>query len=239
MDQNKIERLDAYLREDLDVTERRRFEKELDEDKELFEMFVENKVAMDLVDRQIQLEMEEQFADWEKEKHEGGKHRFISPGLYRIAASLIFFVGLLYVLFQYTYQPTYHEVAIEQYKLPADPGSTMGEGDQLWSEGLEAFRSSDFEEAISIWIQIDPPRSESQYYLAHAYYNNNQPQEAAKIFRNISESSSIYSFDADWYLLLNYLSMEDEEKVKTQLQRISNAPDHPYKEDAQRIASQL
>ncbi len=102
------------------------------------------------------------------------------------------------------------------YKYPENITSNLKSGAPLTTttvldNGIAAFGRKSFIEAIQIFKNIDKTKDPQAYeiaqeWLAHAYYEASQYQEAAKIFSNIIATSTMNAKDrAEWYLTLSLL----------------------------------
>jgi hypothetical protein len=228
MDQEFINRIEAYFSKKMSGQEIRKFKRDLSKNAELEQIFLEYQLAMDTIDQQVEDELRDQFNSWSDTKPDVRPIRRIIPNLWKIAASLALIACLYYLLISSDQFLNGEELAISYYELPVSPGGNMGKGDAHWSLGLQAFEKNEFGDAIAEWAQIEKPSAEQAYYLAHAYFNTNNYVQTAPLLKMLSDGTSVYSFPADWYLALTYLAMNNKPDFTDQINKITKNPYHPY-----------
>ncbi|GEM_PF-2503210 len=233
MEQDNVNKVESYFRDELTPGEKEQFLKEMDENPELERLYSEYMLSMEAIDQQVETELRDQFNEWEGNvENEKSKVRFM-PIIWKVAATLILLAVAYIVFYQVNIETTSGDkLALSEYQLPESPGSTMGDGNAQWSEGIRFFESNDFNGAVDSWSAIENPNPEMQYYLAHAYFNIGDYNEAANLFQALSEGNSVYGYSSDWYLLLTYMANNQQNDFNKQLARISDDPTHPYLEDA-------
>ncbi len=241
MDTNNINRVEAYFRDELSENEIKQFRVDLAEDDDLKQLFQDYHLAMETVDAQVENELRDQFNEWKTETDDHKtKQRSIFPRVWKIAASLALITTIAYFIFRAQDKPfTGYELAMEYYELPASPGSDMGKGEQDWANGLQAYEAQDFSRAISLWASINNRTSEQNYYLAHAYFKTGDYSNAVILFQQISNDISAYSFSAEWFLALSYLANDQKDKLESQLIKIIQTSEHPFKIDAEKLSAKV
>jgi len=231
MEDQYVNRVETYIRGDMTEREAKQFEEELETNSVLADVYREYTLATEAVDQQVEMDLKDQFEAWEREEDKRPKGVVI-PLFMKIAASLIILVGVSYLIFHKSKTLTGEQLALKEYKLPESQGSTMGEGNELWSVGLWAYENKDYAEAIKNWSELENPNPEMLYYLAHAYFNTGQYDNALSLFKELSNGTSTYNYSSDWYLLLTYLAADHKEEFDQLVAKISDDPNHPYQKDA-------
>jgi tetratricopeptide (TPR) repeat protein len=229
MEEQYISKIEAYFKRTLSDDERKKFEKELQKDPVLKETFDQYKLAMDVMDQQIENDLRVKFSDWKKEK----KHISRNITIYSaMAASIVILVGF-YLIFKWrTGSATYEQLASRYYSLPEPPAYSMGDEEIHTEKGMNAYRKNSFQDAINEWLKVKDPDPEVMYYLGHAYYNEKEYQKAAQIFKKLAKGTSVYNYPSDWYLLLSLLSSGNTEQFQHQTEYILSDKKHPYYKDA-------
>ena len=234
MDQEYINRVESYIKGELNADEKRQFDLEIVENSELATIYREYVLAMDAVDHQVESELREKFNSWEKPDAEKSKSVKMISMIWKVAASFILIAGLYFVFIQTEKDfNTRAELALSAYVPPESPGRTMGgKSSDLWADGLDAYEASDFNTAVDMWSAIENPGSEVQFYLAHAYFSIGNYNKSIELFKSLSESGSSYNQLSDWYLLLSYLAADSSSGFNDQLRKITANQKHPYLEKA-------
>ena len=235
MDQEYINKVEAYIGGKLTAEEKRTFDNELVENSDLAQVYREFVLAMDVVDQREETELKEKFRSWDRSEVDNSRSIKFFPVLWKVAASFILFAGIYSVYLQ-TVQSfdSYAELALSKYEIPESPGRTMGDTNELWSTGLDAYEKEDFGSAIENWTTIEKPTPEMQYFLAHAYFNYEEYENAAALFENLAINSN-YKNNSDWYLLLTYLTMDNLDLFNVQFEKIKKVPNHPFIKDALKL----
>ena len=240
MDQEFVNRVEDFIGGRLSEREANDFQRELVENSELAEVYRQYKLAMETVDTQEGKLLKKKFASWQK-PHETKTREIISfPLIWKVAASFILVLGFYYVYIQSSQEfDTYAELAESRYVLPESYGRSMGSNEVLWQQGLDAYETNDFEEAVINWSSIEQPSEEVQYFLAHAYFNTGAYERAASLFSQLSQNNDTYSFSSDWYLLLTYLMMEKLDLFDDQCEKILHISNHTYINEAHELRKEV
>lgn len=229
MDEKKINRIEAYLNNAMDVAERKQFEQDVLNDQELEQLLDEHRLVLDVIDQQEENNLRAKFTDWNKEKNQN-KTRRIAVFM-ALVASITLLLGIYFFNYKLKSE-SYYQLASDFYRLPDTPAHSMGAGQMHWEKGLISFSEESYHKAINEWNKIENPNAEINYYLAHAYFNVNDFGRAVTIFKDLSEGTSVYGYPAVWYLLLTLLASEDTIRFNNQIELILANKDHPYYMDA-------
>jgi len=234
-----IKQLEAYLANKLSPEEAKTFERELQNDPELAQMHREYQLAMDTVDQALADEIRSEL------NQPAAKSTFFNRNRYAIrgAVAAIIVLAILYVVVlapggKNSYSSP-QALAQSTYSLPENPQQTMGDSEENWAAGSRHFEKGEYQQAIQDWEQIQDPNAEQMYYQAHAYYKAGDYDQAISLFLLLTKGSSAYSFQADWYLALSYLTSGKTSHGKQKLEEIIQNPDHPYGNSASEMLEAL
>ncbi|CCH54189.1 hypothetical protein BN8_03335 [Fibrisoma limi BUZ 3] len=75
-----------------------------------------------------------------------------------------------------------------------------------------------------------------QFYTGLSYLRNGQPEQALRVLNKVKAP---LREAADWYSALSYLQLNQPAPGKRLLNQISASPNHPYRNDAQKLLNQL
>jgi hypothetical protein len=236
MDQEYVNRVEAYFRDELTEAEILQFNQDLKNDPELEQMYQEYQLAMDAVDIQVEDELRAQFEAWENEGEVGGKERRIFPQLLKVAASLTLLVSTLYYFLIYNQVPlSGQELAQDFYQLPESPGASKGAEEAIWAEGLSFYEAGEYQESINLWEKLEQPNNEQKYFLAHAYFNLERYHESITLLTPIAGGTDSYSYLADWSLVLAYLAANEQDAFQVEIQKITDDKSHPFHDKALKL----
>ncbi|NBP69962.1 MAG: hypothetical protein EBR30_19370 [Cytophagia bacterium] len=104
-----------------------------------------------------------------------------------------------------------------------------------------AFRAYDqkqFEEAEQLFNRIDNKDVNILFYLGNCYIATKQPDKALPLFKNVLNDYNVFDEQAEWYIAVSYLKLEDREKAKETLNKIA-ASESSYKAKALLILEKL
>lgn len=236
MEEERIIQVEAFYNGRLSKDDQQQFMRDLEEDPALKRVFEEYELCLSVIDRQVEKELRSKFDTWRAPQKES-KTRTLFV-MMSIAASLLLLISF-YFIFVSSKPNTADQLAYDVYTLPKSPGSTMGEGDQHWLQGKEAYNNKDFHRAISEWSAIKNPTPEETYYLAHSYFNIRDYAKAEALFRQVALGTSVYNYPADWYLTLSYLALNKKDEFKKQLDKIIVDKDHPYNSEARELIRKM
>lgn len=236
MEKQYVEKANAYFKHQLSSDEQVKFEKEIEADPELRQFVEEYQLAIDAIDYNEEAVLKDKFSTWRKNEKKTSIRRLIVYS--SIAASIAILLGF-FINSYFSGPKTYQELAYQNYYLPESPGASMGDSQLHWNQGINAFKTKDYQIAIQEWEQIPGSDPEINYYLGHAYFNVKDYQKASVIFNALSKETSIYSFPSDWYLLLCYLSENNIEMYNHQSDKILANKEHPFYNDAFKLKNEV
>ncbi len=107
----------------------------------------------------------------------------------------------------------------------------------------EAYDQKQYPEAIAALEQLLADtsylrRSEAQLYLGIARLSAGQAQQAINAFQQISPNNGEWE-DAQWFMALTYLKLNDTVKAKGILKAIADEASHPWRSKAEEILKKL
>lgn len=224
MNEERYILFDQYLQEELTVTEKTDFEKQLAEDPEFASEFETFKAVQLQLENKFGFETErEAFKEnltQISEKHFNNskpKVVLMRPWYLAAAASVIILFGLFF--FDYNQNPTFND-----YNHPGQAHFTersTGNANLLQAE--KAFNSRKFKDAISFFEAAlkDTKTPEIQYYYGVSLLETSQYQKAEAVFNELKASSPIYKDKSLWNLAIMKLKQKDYKGCKQILQTIS------------------
>jgi tetratricopeptide (TPR) repeat protein len=146
----------------------------------------------------------------------------------RMAASVIVIAGCL-LLYKYItvstqslFQDNFHG-----YTLGENRGATAG------SPLDGAYKSGDFSRVTSIFRQTEHRTARDYFIAGNAYLQQGNPKEAVNCFLSVSalnkeQQTHLYEDDAEYYLGMSYLQLNDPRKAIPVFEKIHADKDHLY-----------
>ncbi len=137
----------------------------------------------------------------------------------------------------------YLALATEAYNMPGELNLRSGNDTQTTplDVGMKAFAAKDYKKAIEELSQLSPEigavyYERAQELLGHAYFQNKQYREAARIFEPMANDPDFPEVRqyGEWYLLLSLLPNYEanRNRIDTLLQNITENPRHTYHDQA-------
>ena len=243
---NFLDQIDAYLDGDLSAKDRASFEAELDQNAQLAEELQQTKLGREALKLYVENEYRNKIKAWSKDaiaevRAEQGAKVFQLNSFYRYAASaaaigllLIAFIGGINVNNNYSNNGIFAETYIDPTT------SLLGGGDK--SVGVtapqsqvakEAFSNKDYSKTISLLESANQLDESNQYLLAHAYSKAEQYTKAKTSYQKIISDKGAFSKQAEYYLLLTYLKLDELDKpFEDLLAQIVQDSEHPFHKEA-------
>lgn len=228
-----IEKIEAYLDDLLDETEKSAFETALNNDETLRDALAKEKAI-----RAIQYQMNKDLLRQRlthlnaiETNQPSAKVITINWRKYAIAASLIGLVLFSYLLFTSKNNIDYQQLALENnidYPIPTIQG--VQEISAIKKQFFQALELKQYTTALDLINQIpDADRGEELKFLqAYALLQNKEYAKASAAFASISAGA--YRDAADWYAIVAQLYLQKD--VKLQVEKIKNNPNHNYQQKA-------
>lgn len=232
-----------YLEGTLSPTEKNEFERRLADD-EKFEQsfltykelsgFLENKFEDKNPDNKFKDNLKNISDTYFNKPENKSRTIRLKPWQYAIAASIVVIFGLLVIMNDST--PAYADYAdFNNISL-----TERGENDELLSKAEKTFNEGNYEEAIQYFDQIlieDANYKEIQLYKSIALIETNQYDDADELLSVLSTGTSVFKYDAMWYLALSKLKQKKYEQCRIILERIPE--DAEVYKKAQKLLSKL
>lgn len=252
IDQNTYEHIEQYLDGELPEMEVLGFEKRIEED-QVFKEAVEDVMKLRHAAHSLLKEnYEEKFSQWREE--EGGIIRPIrarSRQRYMAVAAVVLLLLTSVVLF--INRPSSEPVSMQQlYTMndaPLKPSGTRtfetdNETKDIWLSAIQLYGKGQYEEAavqFNQMIEVISDKSELDQpllYLGTCYLFTEKTELALETLEKVDEGSES-SYQADWYISLAYLKMEDKNHAMKALKKITTLSFHPKKTEAEEILRHL
>jgi tetratricopeptide (TPR) repeat protein len=135
------------------------------------------------------------------------------------------------------YYMTYAENLYKEPSLSTLRGSNPN---TLLLEANDAFIDKDYQKVVAILKDIeplDPQYAETKVILAHSYFKLKQYEKAQLIFKELIKTGNPYTEDAEWFLLLCYLTnfSKNKKNIDINLQNILKDSLHKHYNQAQEL----
>ena len=233
--------IDRYLDGELSESEKQWFENEIISDSDLakdIELHREVNAAIRETDvLKFRRKLDKIHATIEPEYQRSLTHKVIRSKYSRIAAAsivILFAVGML--LGNMPGQPVDSDKLFQRYYETPEFSDIVRSDlaiDRLYLEAITCYADKQFTEAVELFervVQID--KNNMKAYLAAGISNieTNQPAKAEKSFETVIEQKdNLYVDQANWYLGLCYLKMNNLEDAEKQFDMIAS-DDRSYKQ---------
>lgn len=242
--QEKIEMIERYLANDMSEEERRGFEAEVGQDSDLASELERRQTAHKALDFLISEDLRSELKAMEaKEGKVVTMKTKRTSYIYKmaIAASFLILIAAFFI-FGPGGQMSGSQAALAYYESP--DYSMRGSTNQVveLTSGLTALSNGDFEEAISQLSSITSDAEQyisATYYLAHAYFQNEQYGQAQERFEIVANSGDIRFLEsAEWNLVLSCLAQENS-NCEQEIEKITSNPGHPYHQNTLMVVDEL
>jgi len=151
-----------------------------------------------------------------------------------VAASVLIAFGLF--VFNNTLQPVYEDYALHQ----EISLTVRGNNNELLLNAEKYFNNSNYDKADLFFTDILKNKTDNKEILLFAAITKievNKFDEAQNILGELAKGSSVYKYEAQWYLALSYLKQNNIEELKIQLMKIKK--DSEYHLQAQKLLSDI
>ena len=117
----------------------------------------------------------------------------------------------------------------EQYAIhPAAAFTRMSGGAGELSRAEQAFNNKDYATAalqLEAFLEGEPDDTEARYFLGISYLETGQYDKADRLFRQLLEGNSAYTYEGAWYLALSFLRQGNTTATREYLERIPEGSD--------------
>ncbi|MFC2089160.1 tetratricopeptide repeat protein [Bacteroidota bacterium] len=241
--------IQKYLDHDLSDRDMKRFEADLEASPELqAELGLYHEIDEALADAEV-LNFRDQLSDLRKERRKERKTiknplRFSKPWHYAATAAvaLILALGLASVLDR----PVTNNDLLRKYYKPYEVAlmnrSANGGIYYNLTKGKTFYDLGDFENALTYFEQVleeFPEMVEGSFYAGISYYELEKYGEAEGSFNKvILQNDNLYIDQAEWYLGLCYIAVNENERARRQFARIASSNSERANE-ARKVLRQL
>jgi tetratricopeptide (TPR) repeat protein len=127
------------------------------------------------------------------------------------------------------------------------PSETLTRGDNpadALSQASDAFAEKAYQKAIDLTQTVLPSDKlfpQSLFIKAHGYFKLKQYEKAGAVFQELMRIGKPYSEDAEWYIVLCYLTDYARHKnaVQTSINKILSDSEHPHVKEAKDIEKKI
>lgn len=244
------ERIQNYLLGTMTETDRRAFEKNIQQNKELATEIQERQEIQFVIKNEKQIEIDQLVQEVITENplptdHNPGNPPSSGPSgfnwFWLLGTVLMVAIGL--GLYQWNTAAPDIDVSqvLEEYLRPSENILQLEEGaiDPV-NLGMQAYDAQQYEEAIPFLERYlaNTPDETIQLYLAVSYLYTNQTNNAIRLLNSLqSLNDPVVSEEATWYLGLAYLQIEDWRKASNTLQQIKT--NSTFYKEAQEVLQKL
>lgn len=240
--QEYIEIADRYLEGNLSEEERVAFEERLLHDEDLREHLEEMKllkVGIIHASRKVALQ---NLKALESTLPPIERNRFTLWTNHWLQAAAVLLIGLVtYALWPESVD--HDEIFISHFEaypniiMPTVRGEVSSDS-TLMAMAFRAYDQKQFEEAAILFNRIVDKDVNILFYLGNCYLATSHPEKALPLFEQVYNNYDKFDEQAEWYMAVSYLKLEDREKAKQVLQSIIDRK-NSYLEKAQTIVTQL
>ena len=243
MEENtNIERIEAYYHRTMPAEDRIQFEKELEANTALRQLYKEHVYMLDGM-QGMKLEAFEKSIGDQKGNIPSLETSWLKRNrlVVSIAALIIIVVGLNWF---FAKKNETVSIAREYYSAPfAEINRSELTTNTVFNNGMTAFSQQKWKEAIDAFDQVDPQDSSYQlslYYTAHAYAGLQDFENSLAGFTDALLRNSEFKQQAEWNALLMRMMLNRPKKeIIDDLSMIANQPDHFYTGRAKNILERI
>jgi tetratricopeptide (TPR) repeat protein len=136
------------------------------------------------------------------------------------------------------------DLAEAAYTIPSETLTRGNNPADALSQASDAFAEKAYQKAIDLTQTISPSDglfAQSLVIKAHAYFKLKQYEKAGAVFQELVRIGKPYSEDAEWYIILCYLTDYTKHKstIQTRLNKILNDSEHPHFVEAKEIQKKI
>lgn len=225
--------IEQYLSGELQGAERRQFEERLQEDEAL-------QKQMALYET-VEGTLQEHFRGLEEKQDLLGQLQSISGEFFQeekksepkgrvvtLRRTLAFAAAIAAAVILLIWAP-WQASLYEQYAIhPAAAFTRMSGGAGELSRAEQAFNNKDYATAalqLEAFLEGEPDDTEARYFLGISYLETGQYDKADRLFRQLLEGNSAYTYEGAWYLALSFLRQGNTTATREYLERIPEGSD--------------
>ena len=254
MEERILDKIETYLNGEMTAQEEKAFDLEIEQNPELAKAVNNFGVANDAIELLIEDNLRKELNQFKSEEAASNKVVSINKNKpqakmrslrsYLAAAAsvavLLGFFGMNWADNNYSNAALSKSFYEEGYNI-SNVRSGNGDTNTL-SEGLTAYEAGSFNQAITFFQSVqegNPRYQEAQFYLANAFFENNNFSDASKQFQKIIDTGDVrYMENAEWYKILAQLAA-GETVNQSLLNKIAADNDHIFNNKAIALQSKL
>lgn len=209
------ELIDSYLLGKLNNAQQDSFDERLKADSEFLKMYKEQKAIAGIIE---EYNLKKSLDEYHSEIKDEPEKKWLTPGLFALAASLLLLIGVSSWAIFYTGNSS-QKLFSENFR--PDPGlpTTMGTVSQYeFYYGMVSYKRKEYNEAILRWEPLyaaDPKNDTLVYFLGVANLANGNARQAENYLKLANENpESAFFQDILYYLALAYLKENKIEEAK-------------------------
>lgn len=232
----QLERIEKYLKQQMDASERRTFEQEMANDASLAEEVASFQDVRQIVEVAGDAAFFNKLQSIEDELAGNNTTATIRPFWQRpmmlgIAAAVIIILAGIWVFRPVADTPA--DMFAENFQAYPPPARLRGDTnqDQIWSNARDAYVQADYAQAAQqLEFLLAQDSTAQPAYLLHFYAGVSQlaqptpeVEKAISHLEIVTRTDSDYVQPAQWYLALAYLQNKEQQKAKALLEELANS----------------
>ena len=243
------EEIDKYLNNELQGTQRNRFENSLYRDPELMEEYKLHKEVNNALKEDEVMALRAQLNEMSASKQNFSGNVFFSF-LYQskkwVAAasiSLLFLIGGMGYYYM-NKPPTKEEIFNEYYKpyeVTVSYRSAENELNSLLNQAFKAYKNEEFSRALGLFQQVLNQREDvaARMYSGISYIEIDKYHKANKSFKKVvNNEDNLFVDQAKWYMSICYVRIGDLSKAKNLLRDLQTTSQH-YSSKSKEVIEKL
>jgi tetratricopeptide (TPR) repeat protein len=159
----------------------------------------------------------------------------------QVAAGISLLAVCAYLLWPRTQEPT--QIFAEHFEpypniiMPTVRGVVENDS-TVKAQAFRAYDQQDYVLAIQLFEKLSVQDEAVLLYLGNSYLASGQPEKALLLFEKVLNNYEVFDEQAEWYVAVTYLKLEEREKAREALQKVV-ARNSSYKSKAQLILDKL
>lgn len=241
-EQAQIDRIESYYHRTMPADERIQFEKELETNPALHQLFREHVYFLDGL-QGLKLEALEKTLRTQHTNNFSIKTNWFRKNWIAasIAAVIIVLIGLNWF---FARNAGTSALAHEYYSTPfAEVNRSNTQANDAFTKGMSAFSRQKWQEAIVAFDATDSSHAsyeQSLYFRAHAYAELQNFEKALSSFNELASGNGEFRQQAEWNALLMHMMLNHpKNEIRSGLTSFANQPDHFYAGKAKEILERI
>ena len=242
IDRNTYRRIENYLQNRLNETDRKAFEDQMEENPTLRQEVETYRLLIEGVQRKA---FQEAFGEDIKRMHQEWDHKQAEPKIrflyqwqtYAVAAAVVL------LLLVYFWPPSlYKQLALGYYTPDAAIGRTLGSKPQLEYDGDEFYERENYSKAKQTYqqsLKTTPDHRPLQYRMGLVNMATDNYQEAISYFLQIIPTDTLLYPKSRWYVALAYLACNEAEMADEVLRDLAKFSNKQYARKAEGLLREM